>query len=181
MRVLTCEPHTEISGEALQGLINNLQSDEITPYLMKYGLEDIQPERWYSLQNFQALLNELEANGNAMLNMVAIGMSVAGVAAMPPGLNDPTLDTMLESWNEHYQHSHRYGDIGHKSAEKVEKNHYRLILDHCVYPDDMEYGVLYGFARRFLPSSTPFMVWYDNDVQRLDQGGTQTVIHVRWE
>lgn len=181
MRVLTCDPDTEINGEALQGLINNLQSDEIAPYLRKYGLDDVRPEGWYSLQDFQALLNELESSANSSPNFVAIGMAVADVAPMPPGLDNPTLDMMLEGWDEHYQLSHRYGNIGHKIAEKIEAKHYRMVLDGCVYPDDLEYGVLYGFAKRFLPRALPFLVWYDKDVKRLDEGGRQTVIHVRWE
>ena len=181
MRVLTCEPDTEIVGEDLRAIIDNLQSEEIAPYLRKYGLDNVQVDHWYPLSSFQALLNELNQSGNATPNMVAIGMSVAELGAMPPGLDHPNLDTMLEAWDEHYQMAHRYGDIGRKIAEKVEKNHYRLTLDHCVYPDDMEYGVLYGFAKRFLPHGAVFMVWYDKDVQRLDQGGSQTIIHVSWE
>jgi hypothetical protein len=47
-------------------------------------------------------------------------------------------------------------------------------------PDDLEYGILYGFAKRFL-AGTQFTVWYDEDLPRMDQGGDQTVIHVKWK
>jgi hypothetical protein len=52
-----------------------------------------------------------------------------------------------------------------------------------VYPDDMSYGILYGYARRFLPPGTKFKVYYDPDVLPRDQGGSEnyTIIHISWE
>jgi hypothetical protein len=180
MRKLTCEPGTEVNGATVLSLIENMQSADIAPYLSKYKLENIQEDHWYPLENMQGLLNELH-NRQMTPSFVAIGMSIAEVALMPPHLEHASLGELLENWNEHYQINHRYGNIGRKITEKIDEHHYKLTLDGGVYPDDFEYGVVYGFAKRFLPVGTKFTVWYEDGVKRLDQGGTQTVIHIIWE
>ncbi len=180
MRKLTCEPGTEISGATLLSLVENLVADQIAPHLSKYQLVNIHPEGWYLLQNLLDLLNDLYSS-RSVPSFVAIGMSIADVALMPDSLSQPTFEQMLEGWNNHYQINHRYGNIGRKIAQKIDEKHYTLTLDGGVYPDDLEYGVVYGFAKRFLPAGTRFTVQYDKDVKRLDQGGTKTVIDVQWE
>jgi hypothetical protein len=181
MRDLTCEPDTEVSGENIRAILDNLQAGEIAPFLDKYNLADVRAGNWYPLRDFLGLLDELRKNPNASPNFVAIGMGIAELGAMPPGMENASAVDILQGWNEHYQMAHRYVNIWHKTAERVSDKHYRVIMDNCVYPDDLEYGVLYGFMKRFLPQHTSFTVWYDKDVKRLDQGGTQTVLHVRWE
>lgn len=161
-------------------LVDNLVADQIAPYLSTYHLINLREDQWYPLQNLLDLFNDLNKS-HLVPSFVAIGMSIANVALMPDSLNQPTLPQVLEGWNEHYQVNHRNGYIGRKITQKLEEKHYLLTLDGGVYPDDLEYGVVYGFAKRFLPAETPFTVWYDEDVKRLDEGGTKTVIHVKWE
>ncbi len=48
------------------------------------------------------------------------------------------------------------------------------------YPDDLVYGVVFGFARRLLPPDVYFTVYYDAALPRRDEGGIETVIHVEW-
>lgn len=180
MRRLTCDPGTEVTGGTVLSLLENMQADEVTPYLRKYGLMDIRADHWYPLQNMQNVLNDLQRD-NLTPSFVAIGMTIAEVALMPPHLQNATLSQVLEAWDDHYQVNHRNGEIGHKIAEKVTDRHYALVLDGGVYPDDFEYGVVYGFAKRFLQPGTHFTVWYEEGVQRLDQGGSHTIIHISWE
>ena len=61
-------------------------------------------------------------------------------------------------------------------------------VDHIVsltdpYPDDFNYGIMYGFALRYLPPHSDFIVSYDPQVTPRDRGGEQgcTVIHIRWK
>ena len=66
-------------------------------------------------------------------------------------------------------------------AEKVEDTYYR-VTHQTVWPDDLLYGLAYGFARGRLPEGTNFTVWYENQDNRLDNGSAdKTVICVQWE
>ncbi|MBN1566042.1 MAG: hypothetical protein JXA10_19540 [Anaerolineae bacterium] len=179
MRTLTCEPTSEVRGDVLLSLLTNLRADNMKPYLKQFSLDDIHANEWYPTKNFLDMLNELSRNPNLTPNYVAIGLNVPETAYMPPELENASFADVLEGWDNHYQSNHRHADIGHKIAEKVHDQHYKITMQ-SIYPDDMEYGVLYGFAKRFLPSGTQFTVWYDEDEPRMDQGGTQTVIHVSW-
>lgn len=181
MRLLTCEPGTEVAGEVLQSLIHNLLSYNTRPLIEKYGLDDIKEGEWYPLENFLSLMNEMAQEKSLGLNFVAIGISIAEYAIMPPEMENAPFGTFIEVWPEHYQVNHRNGDIGQKIVEKISESHYKVTLDRCVYFDDMEYGVLYGFARRFLPAGTHFMVRYDEDTLNMDQGGDKTILHITWE
>lgn len=179
MRQLTCDPNLEIRGDALLSLLQNLRAENVAPYLGQFNLTDIHTDAWYPTRDFLDLLNELDRASGHVLDYVAIGLSLAETAYMPPELEQAPFSEMLEGWDDHYQANHRNADIGHKVTKKISDRHYTITLG-SIYPDDMEYGVVYGFAKRFLPPGTPFTVWYDEDIQRLDEGGEQTVIHVRW-
>ena len=76
-----------------------------------------------------------------------------------------------------YHSAHRNGDIGHVIGERVEDKYYRINLED-IYPDDMTYGIIYGFAKRLLPSGTQFSVKYDEGQPNRDRGGEKTIIHV---
>ncbi len=108
-------------------------------------------------------------------------MSIAEAAIMPPEVKNASFEQIMEGWDANYQTNFRNGPVGHKIPVLVEPKHYKLILDHTIMSDDMEYGSLYGFAKRCLPRGTHFTVWYDETAPRRDQGGEQTVLHVRWD
>jgi len=47
MRNLACDPQTEMIGQTGLSFVDNLQAEEVEPYLVKYGLTDVKPEQWY--------------------------------------------------------------------------------------------------------------------------------------
>jgi hypothetical protein len=79
-----------------------------------------------------------------------------------------------------YPSRHRNGDAGTISAEQVEENHVKVVLD-IYYPDDLMYGIFYGLARLFLPEESRYTIMYDENHVRKDQGGDTTIIHVMWD
>jgi hypothetical protein len=179
MRILTCDPKLELLGLNLRAFIDNLQADEINPVLIKYGLTDVEPMKWYSAAQWLNALNDLQNDTNMTSNLVAIGMEIGRTSPVPPG-STPTLADVLTMWNDVlYQPLFRNGDPGSVSCEKVSDTHYVSIHRH-IWPDDFSYGITYGFARRFLPPKTGFRVFYDPDFPRMDDGGTSTRIHVDW-
>lgn len=174
-----CPPQAEVIGQVMMSYIDNIQAEEIRPLLEKYGVVNIEPEAWYKLQPWLNVINELSKQPNFTSNMVAVGLKVAEYAVMPPEMKDVTLDMILMGWNEHFYVNHRNADLGHITTEKVADKHY--LMTHChVYPDDLSYGLAYGFARIMLPKGTQFEVWYDKDYIRLDHGGDKTLLHVQW-
>jgi hypothetical protein len=181
MKQFTCEPGTEVAGATVLSLVQNINSDDIAPVLEQYGFSTIAPKQWYSLNAFLGLLSEMINHPNVMYNQVAIGISIAEVAIMPPHLQSASFEEMVEAWDEHYQANFRNGYVGHKQTIRVGNNHYKVIFNQTIMPDNIEYGVLYGFAKRFLPSGSHFTVWFDESVPQMDQGGEQTVLHVKWE
>jgi hypothetical protein len=181
MRHLTCEPNVEIRGDVLLSLLLNIRAKDIEQYVEKYGLTDVKAGNWYKIQPFLDLLNQLAFIDEQTLNFVAIGITIAETAYMPPEMSQMSFGELLMHWDDHYQGNHRYGNIGHKSTEKVNDKHYRVTLHGGLYPDDFEYGVIYGFGKRFLPKGIHFFVRYDDTVQRLDKGGEKTILDVQWE
>ena len=181
MRTLICEPGTEISGATVLSLVENVTSTAYVPMIKKYGFDAIDANKWYPLKSYLDFLTELVQQPNLMFNLVAIGMSIAEVAPMPPELANAAFSQVVEGWNEHYQASLRNGDVGRKTTIKVADQHYKVVHDRTVVPDDLEYGVLYGFAQRFLPPGASFDVWFDEDIPRMDEGGDRTVLHVSWD
>ncbi len=181
MRKLTCPLTVETIGVNLKAFSENLQSDETKPVMQKYGLLDTLPYEWYSGHTLLEALNELIAQPNFTFNFVAIGMEIGKICPLPPELKDPSIGQVLMVWNDIYQGIHRNGDVGLIRCEAVGSKHYRAVLTD-VYPDDFSYGILYGFARRFLPTGTHFKVFYDKEITPRDQGSNgPTIIHLTWE
>jgi hypothetical protein len=147
-----------------------------------HGVADLDAMSWYPLSDFLNALNDLAANPNVAFNMVAIGMKIGQDVPLPPNMPDPTLPDVLAVWDELYQMLHRNADVGRIIVEKVTDTHYTTA--HSVpYPDDMSYGILHAYGKRFLPAGTNFTVFYDEDAPARDYGGTgeSTLIHIKWE
>lgn len=181
MRHLTSEPGVEVRGEVLIALVDNMQAAAMAPYLEKHGLVGIQAGEWYPVKNYQDFLNDMSERANQSSNFTAIGVAIASTAHIPLDTENATLEQIVQAWDDIYQSNHRGGDIGYKTIERIDDNYYVATLHGGLYPDDFEYGVIYGLVKRFAPGGMDFTVWYDEDVQHLDQGGTKTVIHIQWE
>lgn len=181
MRKLTAPPGAETVGMMLHSFSENLQGEFTAPIMSKHGFDDIEPQKWYPVQMLFDALNEISAMEGSMFNMTAIGMKVGAGVPVPPELGEPTLEKVVMIWNDLYQMLHRGADLGCIRARKINDKH--LITIHSdPYPDDMSYGILYAYARRFLPKGTHFTVRFDTEVLARDHGGTGdiTIIHVEW-
>lgn len=181
MRTLTCDPEIEVIGQSMLSIVHNLRSDEIRPILEKYELTDINPDEWYQAQNWLHAMNEIAAETDVMSNFVAIGMQIAENVVLPPELQNATLPQVLEAWDAIYQIQHRGGDIGYVKVETIDEKNYRTIHRH-LYPDDITYGLAYGWCKRFLPAGVIFKVRYEDPFKRMDVGDHhETVILVSWD
>lgn len=183
MRTFSAPADLELHGTICLAFINNLQSDRLVPILEKHGLDHIDPTAWYSANEFMQTLNDLVKVGDFSSSFTAIGMEVGRIVDMPLQTSNPTLEDALHAWDLAYKGSHRnhHDSIGSVEVEVVNKKHYKTIHTH-LYPDDFSYGIMYGFAKRFLPAGTEFSIYYDPNLPQRDHDlAPSTVIHIDWE
>jgi hypothetical protein len=178
MRILTCEPDTEIIGQAIQSFGRNIRG--VSPLLKKHNLNEIDPKEWYPLKDWVNVLNDLNLNNDGMTNYFAMGIGDAKRLALPPNAGNLTLPQFLEQWGATYLMQYRGENVGSIETTKINDQHYQMTYV-VTFPDDYIYGIAHGLAQRLLPSGTYFKVWYDTDTKRLDEGGTETILHIRWE
>ncbi len=182
MRTLTCPPEAETLGVNFHAFTENLHGEFTRPIMEKHKVADVEPFGWYPAVNLLNALNEIAANPNVVFNMVAIGMKIGENTPLPPEMENPALEDVLMVWDDMYQSLHRNGDMGGIKCEKLGEKHYSTAHTNP-YPDDMSYGILYAYAKRFLPEGTHFTVSYDPESPARDYGGTSdaTIINIRWE
>lgn len=182
MRYLSCDPRAEILGTNVLACLSYLQEYHVAELVRKYDLSGISPTDWVPTQRFLNILNDLRderSMSSFMSVLVTVGMGIGGAVRVP--VEDPCLSDVLTTWNEVYQGLHRNADVGAITCEALEATHYRMTFTD-LYPDDVSYGILYGYAKRFLPMGTQFTIYYDPKVTPRDRGGDsgRTVIHIKW-
>ncbi len=175
-----CDPKLELNGQTARALLENINHDAMLPYLEEYGLDDIDSGAWYPAQHILDVMNTIAQGGNTMSHFVAIGIKAAELSPLTPELEQLPFATFMQRYADIYRQRHRNGDPGTIRVGEVEHNHIRLVFD-VPYPDDVMYGLVFGYARRLLPSSVRFTVFYDEDVPTRDTGGEETIIHVTWD
>lgn len=179
-KYISFEPKAEVIGHSVLAFISNTEAANIRPVLEQHNLVSIDPERWYELQEWLNVLSDLSARGGGMFNMVAIGAAISETTILPPEVEKMPFEQFLFLVDQVYQMQHRNGNVGSVQVEKVADKHMRLTL-RVPYPDDLEFGTAYGFARRFLPPGTELMVQYNSTAPRREQGGDCTVIDITWK
>jgi hypothetical protein len=173
-------PDAEVLGGAIHGFIMAVNKENIWPHLEKLDMTDIDPNAWYPKQKYIDLWNSIaEDNESAMFDFVSIGMTIAQ-NAWPKEMDELEPEDVLAGWGDTFDAVNRGEDRGYVRAEKVEDKHW-MVRCYTPDPDDLNYGVAYGFSKRFLPQGTRFTVFYDEDVPRRDEGGEETIIHIQWE
>jgi hypothetical protein len=115
-----------------------------------------------------------------MLDFVSVGLKVAENAILPPEVATMSLGEVLQTMDAAYRLNNRGTDVGEIRCEQVADKHYQLLV-RVPYPDDMWYGITYGYMRRMAPNGTRFTVAYDEDAPGHHEGGEYTVIHVTWD
>ncbi len=176
------DPNTEVIGQVMVAFIESIQADVIRPHLEQYGLTDIDPNAWYKQKLWLDVLSDLaeDSPGNAMSAFVSVGMKIAETAPLTEGYENLPMAEKYIEWGPTYQQNHRGGDAGEIVGEKVSDTHVKMHV-RFPYPDHLEYGAYYGLAKRFLPEGTDFVVKYDEDTPRREEGGEETIIHITWD
>jgi hypothetical protein len=173
-------PDHEGPGQVLLDFANAVDAEEILPYFEKHGLTNIDPKAWYPHQKFLDVLSDISENPSAMFNFVSIGMKQAENAIIPPEFANLPLLTLLQGTGEVFKLNNRGSNVGELRCEVVTDHHIKMIM-RIPQPDDLWYGIFYGYVRRFIPKGKHFTVYYDHEVPRRDEGGEVTIIHITWD
>jgi len=102
-------------------------------------------------------------------------MKIPENAIFPPNID--SVIAALQSIDVAYQMNHRGGEIGDYRAIVINDHNVDLICNNP-YPDDFDYGIIYGMARRFCPKDLQFTVYHDNDAPCRKTGGDSCTYHV---
>lgn len=170
----------EVWGRFLQMFTSCLLADNLTPILEKHGMLNLDPDQWYPLSRWMAVLDDIAAESDSMFDFVSVGMRIVDATELPPQILQMPFETLLMTLIPRgHNVAYRNGYQGYCNAEKVSDTHvvYRL---NTPMPDDLSYGIFYGYVRRLIPKNWIFTVKYDEGTPRLDLGGEETVIHVAW-
>jgi len=171
----------EIPGKILFELRDAVGADQILPFFEKHGMTNIDPNKWYPMQTMLNIYKDMsEAKSGTMFDFVSIGMQEATQAIVPPEFAAMPLLQILQGVGEVFKLNNRGTDFGSISIETLSDTHIKVTL-RAVTPDDVWYGIFYGFVRRFAPQGTSFTVRYDQTLQpRRDMGGDVTVLDISW-
>ena len=179
MSKYTCDPNVELNGNSAKALLRSMLADEYRHILEENGLSDIDVDDWYSLQHILHVLSEIGEMKNSMMDFVSIGMAAAEYSSFPPEVSELSVQQFFGLYAQVYPKRHRYGDPGTISVKTHENGDLTITLDNP-YPDDLMYGMMYGFVRRFVAPNLSFTVQYDQDQPRKEKGGNSTVIKVEF-
>lgn len=168
-------PEVQVDGRTVDGFLSCINSEEVAPFLEKHGIEAVNVEEWYALEDLLEVLRDIDQNEGAMMRMVSIGLAAADAVSDPRNAGAP-LEAILERYDLLHQRLHRGGDVGSYEVEFVEPKH-AVLLANLPYPRDLIYGMVYGVARRYAPEGSDFSVWYEDAP---DQTEDHFMIHVRW-
>lgn len=150
----------EVSGQAVLAVIDGMSIFETRAreILSNHGIEDPQPNQWYSqqawLDGFKTIADSLGAKV-----LFEIGKMIPETAAWPEEIDD--IKSALKSIDVAYQMNHRFGEIGSYKYFDLGENQARIICNNP-YPCRFDHGIITAVADKFKPAGT-FMVEVDHD------------------
>lgn len=155
--------HTEVQGKMLLALIENINYASISATVEQFGLAQINPDQWYPLQTLIDTHNTLAHQPNAQSNMVAIGVKAAETAVLPPHID--SFKKLLEGYDYAYRVNYRNLPADNRYDVQFTGEDEAIVTNYTHNPNEIVYGVLWGFAKRFTSPGKTFVV------QGIDQAG----------
>ncbi len=145
--------------------------------LKKHGLLNIGPAQWYPLQNMLDALRELsEGDFSRTLDLVQLGQRISEHSAWPEEIQ--TIEDALQAIDVAYHMNHQ-GEVGSYQATRTGEREITMVCENP-YPCDLDYGLIYGIARRFLPVDGNLLVEHDPDGPCRKHGADSCTYFVRW-
>lgn len=168
-KYVSFNPNAQVIGKAILGVASAL-GERAKPSLEKYGLDKVKPDGWYPQQSWLNALREFDQE--SMFDLIAVGKHVAEHVPLPDEVD--SVEAVLMLIGKTYSHNHR-NCPGYSRSELVGDNHIQVTV-HDPYPNNMVYGVLFGFASRF---TRRVVVRYADETPYGTDSDT-VVFHVTW-
>lgn len=158
-------PDAQITGGSILA-IKQAMGDTAAPYFEAAGLVDLEPEKMYPFRLYLRVIEEIVKNEpNVTSNLVSIGMNVVETAPLPQEID--TLEKALMGLQHTWEMNTIDANPVNWETEKRDEKTF-ICTNYSPFPKDMEYGVVYGFARRFSKGER-FTVEYEDLADREDE------------
>lgn len=140
--------NAEVRGRAILGMRTALGT-KASKILENHQLSNIQPDTWYSQQQWLNALREISLGEvNAMFDFIAIAKEIARNIPLPDGVD--SVESVLLRESEVYKANNR-NCPGYIESTLIEPKHIQVNVCNP-YPHDMMYGIIWGLATRFNPN-----------------------------
>lgn len=165
---------TSSQGALILSVAHNLGHD-VTAFLEEATSDT--SEGWYPQERYLPMLDEIaHSKQDAVFDLIGIGIKLASYAPLPADVT--TLKRALFSLDDFYHQTNPHIPGGWQ-VTLVEAN-FAVCTSSTPFPSDMEYGILYGLADRFLNDEYVFKVTLAATGTSRLKGGTSCTYHVRW-
>jgi hypothetical protein len=149
-------PQAEVIGQTVLAFSQNLEADVIAPLLPKYGLDNVDPEKWYPHQRWMDVLRDLSELPGSSTAFVAFGKQVVRSAVMPPEIDSVPKALNLLHAIHHLNLRNIPEDEGY-TIKQISDRHF-LVYHNTPNPDDAIYGFVWGMVARFKRPEEQFVV-----------------------
>lgn len=174
-------PDAEVRGQTLLAFQNALRSESLMPLLRRFGMAEIDPLEWYDQQQLCDMFNIIEQYvlGSELFHFIDIGMAVVNSIEIPEPFGSMPFPDINLAWGTVYKVHQRGEDAGYVRVELAGPYHLRIEAM-TPYPHNVNYGIHYGIAKRFLPDGTAFRVEFDSSIKDVFAATAPTILHTRW-
>lgn len=177
-------PDVQVQGRLVLAFMNCLNYKNLEDilrqhgFLGRHGFQTVDPEKWYFLQDWLNVLRDVVATnrGTSMFDFVSIGMEMFNTTEIAKETSAYPLKEALLYWQEYYVNLHRGSDIGSIEITTLGDASIQVAV-RTPYPDDLHYGLFYEMARQY--TDVDYLVEYDQETPRRDEGGETTIYRIR--
>jgi hypothetical protein len=174
------DPQTEVMGIGLLGFTRSIVHNNLAEILARYHLDHIDPQGWYPVQTLLDVFGEISSGMESSPIFISLGVAVSQVVlqSLTAEAKAVSLHQFFSGYDAFWKSRHRNGDMGYVNYERVSENQI-IMRVRTPYPDDLIYGLIYGYARYFCPKDQTVSVAYDEHLPSRDTGAEETLIHIR--
>jgi hypothetical protein len=141
----------------------------------KHIIGELDPSGWYPQQTWLDILRD--AAEEMQLDLLTVGNRVASSLPMPDCVF--SLGRLLELVEDNYQTTHRHTDTVRVTATQIGDREVHIV-DNSPYPDEFQYGMIFGLFQRLMPMDANLTVRYDESAPTRRDGADTTTYIVTW-
>jgi hypothetical protein len=175
------ESDVEVNGQTVLAVVEGAAAvsgvfeSRARDILGRNGIEDPQPEEWYSQSDWLDAFEEI-ANDIGDTTLSNIGKMIPKNAEWPPGVD--TVAGGLESINEAYHANHRGGEIGSYACEAVGDSEATVVCENP-YPCAFDQGIVKAVVSEF-GDDVSYVSLTETSTRCRDEGGRRCTYDVSW-